>query len=139
MATSTASAPPWGTYLRQNVLLALIGAPIVTLITYFILNALGWIPDTVLIQPANQPITAIPVLMFTVMSTIGAALVYAALQRFTAQPTRIFYIVSGVVFLGMVFPPLSLTNAPTEMIIALQVLHVAAAVPIVLLLTRRAA
>ncbi|MCU0498761.1 MAG: DUF6069 family protein [Anaerolineae bacterium] len=139
MTTATLPAPRWGTYLRQNVLPAVIVTPIITVIVYLVLEAIGWMPDTVLVQPANQPITVIPVVMLTIMSTLGASLVYAGLQRFTATPTRIFYIVAAVVFLIMAIPPFSLPNVPTEMIIALQVLHVAAAVPIVWLLTRRTA
>jgi hypothetical protein len=75
-----------------------------------------------------------PVVTVTLVSTAGAALVYAALDRFTARPARWFLVVAGAVFLVMLVP-LTLGAAALDLTgnarFGLGVLHLTAAVGIV--------
>lgn len=124
----------WSAY-GLRALVVLIATPIANAIVYLIADVLSAIPDTVLIQPMSEPITIVPVIMASVMGALGGVIVYAVLLRFTPQPRRIFIIMAVVVLIIAALPTFSI-GAPVAMIIALNVMHVAAAAIIVGVLTR---
>lgn len=82
----------------------------------------------------QSPFGAVPIVLSTVVSGVGAAVVYAALARLTGRPVRNFTALSAAVFVVMlvpvfaVAPSLGLTAVGQG---ALVVLHVAVAVPLV--------
>ncbi|ELZ35113.1 hypothetical protein C474_00535 [Halogeometricum pallidum JCM 14848] len=53
---------------------------------------------------AMNPFAAAPILGSVVVAGIAAAVAYAALDRFTARPTRNFVALAAVVFAGMLVP-----------------------------------
>ena len=69
-----------------------------------------------------------PILIFSFMSVIGAAVVLGLLARFTKKPERNFLIVAAVVFVGFFFTPFTITGAPSIMIVALELAHVPPAI-----------
>ncbi|MCU0492992.1 MAG: DUF6069 family protein [Chloroflexaceae bacterium] len=105
-----------------------LAAVVVNLALYFIAAPLGFIPQTVLVQPANQPVTFVPVIAATLMPTIVATLLFALLVRFTRRPVTIFRIIAAVVLvLSFAQPFVMLPDAPLAMAITLNLMHVVAA------------
>ena len=83
---------------------------------------------------ATSPFAAAPILGSVVVAGVLAAVAYAALDRFTARPTRNFVALAAVVFAAMLVPVL--TVAPAMGVTAagqavLAVFHVLVALPLV--------
>ena len=132
MATVAAQPTP---LKRNHALLAVIGAPIVTALAYFVLDALGAMPETISVNGMVQPFSVVPVIVVTLMGAIAGVIGLAVLSRFTKQPKRIFVILGVLVVIAMTFPTLTL-GASTAVIIGLNVLHVVAGGVILWALTR---
>ena len=85
-----------------------------------------------------------PVLVASTVAAFGATIVYAILTRFSSRPNRTFTIVAVIVFVlslagplnALLSPPPELANAPWSVFATLIVMHVAAAVTIISVLTR---
>lgn len=97
-------------------------------ILFLVGDALGAFPDSVIIPTAGSPMTIGPMMIFSAVSTIGAAAVFALLGRFTSKTSRNFWIVSAVVFIGFIFTPFSIPDVPVPMIVALEVSHLLVAI-----------
>jgi peptidoglycan/LPS O-acetylase OafA/YrhL len=82
------------------------------------------------------PITVGPVMMFSFVPALFAGVLLAVLARFSRRPVRIFLALAAVVFVLMLFPPFSIAGAPLGMILALELMHVVAAVTIVGIILR---
>jgi hypothetical protein len=134
MTSQTLDRPQWSAF-GQRALIALIAAPAANAIVYFIANALGTLPDTVLVGPMQEPITAVPVIMASLMGALAGIVVYGVLLRFSKQPKRLFIGLAAIVLVLAIIPTLTI-GAPTGMILALNVMHVVAAAVIVGVLTR---
>jgi hypothetical protein len=126
--------PLWNRF-GIHALAALVIAAVANAIVYFIASSLGAMPETVLVQPAEMPITLVPVVSLTMIAAVAGTIVYGALLRFTKQPARIFTIMAVVVLLVAIVPTFGL-GAPTDMVIALNVMHFVAGGIIVAVLTR---
>jgi membrane-associated HD superfamily phosphohydrolase len=122
----------------RNALIAIIGAPIITGAAYFVLNALGLMPETVEINGMVQPFSVFPVLFVTLIGAIVATGVFNLLAKRTKNPVRIFIILAVVVLVVMAVPPFLLPNVTPGVIVGLNVLHLVAAGVIVGALTRSA-
>ena len=83
---------------------------------------------------AMSPFATAPLVASAVVAGAGAAIVYAALARFTARPVRNFLVASGVVFAVMLVPVVafapSLGVTPVGQAV-LAVYHVIVAGPVV--------
>jgi hypothetical protein len=134
MTTQTLDRPQWSAF-GQRALIALIAAPAANAIVYVIAAALGAMPESVLVGPMEQPITAVPVIMASLMGAIAGIAVYGALLRFSKQPRRLYFRLAVVVLILALIPTLFI-SAPVGMILALNVMHVVAAAVIVGALTR---
>jgi len=81
-----------------------------------------------------SPFAAVPVVMSTVVSGVGAAVAYAVLVRLTGRPVRNFVTLAAVVFLGMLGPVFVVTPSlgvtPVGQLV-LVVLHATVAGPLV--------
>jgi hypothetical protein len=119
-----------------TVILTAVIAVVANVVIYFIASALGAMPESVLVPPMNLPITIIPVIMATLMGTLGGAIVFALLTRFTKNPVRIFTVIAVLVVIAMGIPPFTLSGAPASMIVALNIMHIVAGVIVVTMLTR---
>lgn len=102
-------------------------AALLNSIVYFAADSLGAFPADVLIPNRNMPMTLLPIVMFSIFPTIGAAIAFALLGRFTKKPVRNFLILSTVVFVAFIITPFTIPDAPVLMNIALQITHIVVA------------
>lgn len=111
---------------RDALLAALVGAAINALL-YFVGAALGAFPQSVVVPRANAPLSVFPVVSLTVIAVFAASLVFLLIALVAPRPKRIFWTVAVLVFVLMFFTPFSIPEAPVGMIVALELMHVAAA------------
>ena len=71
------------------------------------------------------------VLGTTVVPALLAAMVFALLGRFTRRPVRNFVVLAALLLVLSFVTPLTVPGAPLSMVLALEVMHVVAAVVIV--------
>ena len=125
MATITSQATPSTQTIWRNGITAAAVAAGVNALLYFVGSALGGFPADVL-TPSGLPVTVAPVvIMSAVLILIGTA-VYWLLCRFVANPNRWFTIVAVLVLVVMAYGPFTLPNAPTLMIVLLEIMHLVA-------------
>ena len=133
-AESTSSV---GTFrLAKFGLLALLGASIVNVLVLFAGLATVEFPSEFVGGPFG-PLAVGPVVMNSAVAAIGATLVYGVVTRYSARPNWTFTIIAGVVLVlsfAMFLAP-DLSGAPSRVFALLAVMHVAAAVTIVGVLT----
>lgn len=130
-----ASHKPTAGRIFQAGLTAGLASALVNAILYLVTSSMGFFPSSVL-TPAGQPFSLAPVILVSAVASLGAALVYALLVRFTANPNRIFMWVAAVVFVFMFFNPFMLKGAPASMIVSLEIMHLVVAGFSIYLLTR---
>jgi hypothetical protein len=109
-----------------------IAAAVATSIVYFIADAADAIDDSIKVDSPGGGESSIglsAVITATIWPLIIAGLLLAVLVRFTRRPLQVFLIVCGVVLVLSFFEPfLLLDDAPGDMITALLIMHVVAAV-----------
>ncbi|MBL7997856.1 MAG: hypothetical protein JNL32_04365 [Candidatus Kapabacteria bacterium] len=102
-------------------------AAVINAVLYFALGAgMGFIPDTVLAGPPDnpQPITIVPVLMASIIPSLVGALACWLLLRFKPDGFGIFRIISIVLLLlSFLNPVFMIQGAPVAMIITLNLMH----------------
>lgn len=130
-----ASPKPTAGRIFQAGLTAGIASALVNAILYLITSSMGFFPSSV-VTPAGQPFSLAPVVIVSAVASLGAAVVYALLVRYTANPNRIFMWVAAVVFVLMFFNPFMLKGAPPSMIVSLEIMHGVVAGFSIYLLTR---
>ena len=123
-----------GQIAQAGAMAAVISA-VVNAVLYLITSAMGFFPSSV-VTPAGQPFSIAPVIIISVISSLGAAVGYWLCVRFARDPNRVFYIVAAVVFVLMFFNPFTLRGAPAGMIITLELMHVVVAGLAIYFLTR---
>lgn len=103
-------------------------AAAINAILFYVGKSTGWISDTVLLSPANEPMTVVPVIISSIMPTIFAGGVLALLNRFTASPLRIFNIIAAILLLlSFTNPFIAIPNVPLMMGVWLNVMHIVVA------------
>jgi hypothetical protein len=137
MVTSTVTTERREFVPRERLLRAGLAATAAALLAVLVARLL--VGALYVIDPSLGPFQWLPLVASTVVAGVGATLVYAALDRYTARPGRNFLAVSAVVFVGMLVPVL--TVAPSlgvagDLQAVLVALHAAVAVPIVAVLYR---
>jgi hypothetical protein len=123
-----------GQIAQAGAMVAVISA-VVNAVIYLIASAMGFFPSSV-VTPAGQPLSIAPVVILSVLGSIGAAIGYALCVRFVPNPNRAFLILAVVVFVLMFFAPFGIQNAPIGMLVSLQLTHVVVAGLAVYFLTR---
>ena len=99
-------------------------AATVNVIIYYLAQSLNGGPLSV----QGAPLPLVLVLLSSFAPGLAAGLVYWAFARFTSNPTRWFLTLAGVVLVLSMFGPL--TQATGLTLLALELMHVGAAVPI---------
>ena len=112
-------------------LFAAIAAAIANAVVYAIAVSLGAFPDSILIQPAGQPMSLGPVIISSAIGAVGATVVFALMNRLLRRPVRSFVILSVVVLVISFITPFTVADASVAFIAALLVMHVVAWVVIV--------
>jgi hypothetical protein len=86
------------------------------------------------------PLGGGPVIVTSAVGAIGATIVYGVISRYSPRPNRTFTIVAAVVlvlsFGSFLAPPPALAGAPLTVFTTLGVMHVAAAITIIGVLTQ---
>jgi energy-converting hydrogenase Eha subunit B len=106
-------------------------ASVVNAILYIATQPFGAFPGKFVIrpgQPGGIPLAAI--IIFCIGPALIATGVLWLLNRFTANPTRIFLIIAVVVFALEIIPPFTVPGIPVLTIVMLQIMHVVAAIAI---------
>jgi Family of unknown function (DUF6069) len=141
--TATTARPTTGKAgIGRALLVGLVAglvAGIANLVVYFVSRALGAPFLVPLGDPTSTPVDLpiFAVVMACVMPGLIAGLVYWALGRFTRNATRIFLILSAVIAVVSLFPPMSLPiDLGTRL--SLSLMHLVAAPIIALGLVRQA-
>jgi hypothetical protein len=137
MTTTFEQRPTLGRIWR-NGLLAALSAVVINLVLYAIGVALGAFPPEAL-TPAGQPVSAVPVIVATVVGSIAGIIGYSILTRFINRP-RVDYIFIGLavlVLIGMVFTPFGIQNVPVAQIVILEIMHLVVGGALIYWLTQR--
>jgi hypothetical protein len=129
--TSGAVAPTTAGDLARQTAFGVLTALVLVFAARLVVELLG---VNVGAAGATNPFAAAPVLGSVVVAGVLAAVAYAALDRFTARPTRNFAALAAVVFAAMLVPVL--TVAPSMGVTAagqvvLAVFHILVALPLV--------
>lgn len=139
MSTLQTNSNPasWSRLWRMG-LLAAITAAVANTLLYFIARVLGSMPQSVVVPgpTGSGPLTPTSVIFMSLTAAVVATVLFVLLVRFTARPGRIFAVLAGLVYVGMLFGPLTIPEAPTGMIVALELMHIVTAATIVGLLFR---
>lgn len=122
---------PWKDGLI-GLALAIVASAVATAIAFFIVDAVGLIPDSVTIEQMNgdtSPIGMGEVIGAVISSWIVGSIVFLLLRRFTSQPLKWFVIVAAVVCVASFAEPMALIeDVPARMVVGLDILHVVSAV-----------
>ena len=110
--------------------IGLIAAVLGNVILFFVGKAAGALPEDVIIPNANAPLTVGPVIFGTILPAIVATLLFGLLARFTKRPVPIFMVIAIILLVLSFYTPFSIPNAPTGMVVILELMHVVAAVAI---------
>ncbi|MDP9455502.1 MAG: DUF6069 family protein [Actinomycetota bacterium] len=100
-------------------------------LVYLIAGVVGAIPSDFVIPGPGTPLTLGMVVGSTVVPALLAGVVFALLGRFTRRPVRNFVVLAAVLLVLSFVTPLTIPGAPLSMVLALELMHVVAAVVIV--------
>ena len=120
----------WSRLLWVVPLIALAAAAANALV-YLVATAVEAIPSGFVIPGPGTPLTLGMVVGSTVVPALVAGVVFALLGRFTRRPVRNFVVLAAVLLVLSFITPLTIPGAPLSMILAMELMHVVAAVVIV--------
>ena len=108
-------------------LIAAVGASIANLVYFWITKAIFGIPYIIPMGGPSGPLEPLPagvIVFLTVVPAVGATLLLALLGKYVARPIRLFWIISGVIFVLSFMLPLTLPSSiATSTKIGLSLLH----------------
>ena len=113
-----------------------VAAAVLNAVVYLVASLLGAIPLDVEIPNTGGPLPLGAVVVFSFVPALLAAALLGLLGRFTRRPISVFYVVAVVLLLASFVTPFSIPGVPFTMVVALELMHVVAAVVIVVVLTR---
>ena len=114
----------------------LVVATIANVITFYAGKAAGFFPEELSIPNAGQPLTVVPVIISSIITAIGATVLFLLLNKFLAQNASRLFTIVAVLFLVVSFAgPFSIPNAPTTMILGLNLMHVWSGIILIYYLT----
>lgn len=115
--------------------LAAILAAVANAILYFIADALGAFPASVLVPGANQPLTVGPIIFSSLGGTLAGAVVFAIIGRFARRPVSTFRVVAAIVLVLSFAQPFLIPDADFGYRAWLIAMHIVAGVIAIVLLT----
>ncbi|MDI1356332.1 MAG: DUF6069 family protein [bacterium] len=99
-------------------------AVVINLALFFIFKAVGTITDNIFIQP-NTPLTAVPVIIATIVPALIACSVFFLIEKFTTNGFHLFRIVSIVLLLlSFINPFMGIPGVTAAYAVSLNVMHV---------------
>lgn len=119
-----------GSGLPRATLIAAVLAAIANAIVYGIAKALDTLPSDVLVQTpgGQQSIGLASVIVASAFPIVLGGIVLALLARFTMTPRRNFVILASILVVLSLLSPLTIPDAPSDMIATLILMHIVAAV-----------
>lgn len=117
-------------------LLAGLASAAANAVLYFVFEALGAIPPDIIVPDAGQPITVIPVMFASFIPAIPAGIILALLAAFASKPVKIFLVITVVFTVLSFYTPFTIPEVVMPMILALNLMHIVAAVLIAWLLVK---
>lgn len=123
--------------LLQAGAIAAVAASVANVLVYFIVPSLFDFSLEIPLMGPGSEIERLPVFMVilsTVVGTIGAVLIFATLNRYTARPVTIFRVVAVIFLLVSFGPPFSLPVA-TSIQLTLATMHLITATVVTYMLT----
>lgn len=133
--TDKPAKPGVGAVLRAGAIGTVVAVAL-NLVLYFVATTIAALP---VMSSMGQPITLIPVLLFTAGAGIAATILYLILTRFLAQgrANTVFLVISSLVLIGMAFTPITgIPNPTVTTVLMLESMHLVAALPPMSTLTR---
>jgi hypothetical protein len=125
-----------------GTIVAIVAATILNVIVFYIGDAAGAFPDDFRFEPpmggGETSIGVGNVILTTVSYLAIAGVVFAIISRFSRRPARVFWWVAIVAFLLSLLQPLTLEDAPNDMVAFLMAMHVVATIVVVAVFTRLA-
>ena len=131
----SARSSKWG--FAKVGLATILAAVLANVLVYFVGDAVvGYDPDFIVLSNVSGAI------IFTLAAAVVAVPIYGALLRFTANPVRIFKVISAIVFVVTTVPDFTyipgVEGASNGQTAVLVLMHVVAATVIIGMLTRLA-
>ena len=110
----------------KNSAIAILQAIFANAALYFTCRMLGGLPDDLIPTGGDAPITIVPILMITTVPMIIGTLIYLGLTRiWPANAFKIFSILSIVIFVAYIFPPLFFVpDANWVTVLFLELMHI---------------
>ncbi|MBC8084041.1 MAG: hypothetical protein H7Z21_12590 [Hymenobacter sp.] len=119
-------------------LLAGLAAAVLNAVLFFVFHATGVLTDTVYVQPPNQPLTIMPVIMASLVPALVGSIVFFLLEKFTNNGFRIFSILAVIlVVLSLASPFTVPQNGTVGYGVVLCVMHLVVAAALLYFLRKR--
>ena len=121
----------------QAGLLAGVVAAVINAIIYFVFHAAGVLHDGVFVQPPNQPLTVVPVIVASLLPSVIGSIGFFLIEKFTTSGYRIFSILTIVLTaLSMYSPFTKPINVTTGYALVLCLMHVVVAFTLLYFINR---
>jgi len=99
-------------------------AAVINVILFFVFSAAGLITDDIFIQP-NQPMTAVPVIISSVVPTLLASVVFFLIDKYTSNGYKVFTIMALVLLvLSFANPFLGIQGVSLPYALSLDFMHI---------------
>ena len=126
--------PKFGEILKAGALAGVVSA-VVNAVIFFITHAMGFIPDSVLVQ--GQPMSVVPVVISSFLPSLIAAAVYFLFAKYSQNGYRNFSVVALVLLvLSFAQAPMMIPNVPLSMTVSLNIMHVVVVASLLFFLKR---
>lgn len=121
----------------QAGLLAGVVSAVINATLFFVFQAAGVLTDTVFVQPPNQPLTLVPVLMASIVPSLLGSIVFFLIEKFTNNGYRIFSILALILTVLSLFSPFTVpVHVTMGYSLVLCVMHVVVAFVLVYFIGR---
>ncbi len=114
--------------------LTALAAAAANALVYLVATAMRAIPPDFVVPGPGTPLTLGMVVGSTVVPALLAGIVLGLLEKFTKHSVKNFVVLSGVLLVLSFVTPLTIPGAPFSMVLAMELMHVVAAVVIVVAL-----
>jgi len=110
-----------GQTLKAGLLTA-AAAAITNVIIFFIFKSAGIFTDTILMD-GKSPLTAVLVLIASIVPTLIASLVFFLFEKFSSKGYRNFSILSAAIVIFSLYPPFTIPSITIGFALGLDVMH----------------
>ena len=123
-------------YLLKTGLIAGVVVAVINVIIYVISKKAGIISDDILLS-GGVPLSMVPVVISSVLPGVVASLLLWGISKYSGNPIRVFSVIGWAFLIVSMVGPFSAAGLPMGMRISLALMHLAAGVTIIYLLTRK--